>query len=70
MHHSAAHAIKVAPIDKQCTAPTEAKVGIAPQRTQIGSRGAPKRPQARPDTTAPAHKEARGISGLRGDSSG
>ena len=59
MHHSTAHATKLAPIDKQCTVPTEAKVGIAPECSQIGSRGAratPRRPQARPDTTTPAHK--------------
>ena len=33
-------------------------------------RGNPRRPQARPDTTAPAHKVARKFSGLRGESGG
>ena len=37
MHHSTTHATKVAPTDKQSPAPTEAKVGIAPECTQIGS---------------------------------
>ena len=55
MHHSTTHATQVAPIDKRSPAPTEAKVGVTPECTQIRGRGAgaaPRRPRARPDITA------------------
>ena len=73
MHHYTIHATMVAPVDKQSPDPTWAKVGSAPECPQIRSRGAgaaPRRPQARPDNTAPAHKVAEGLFGLRWESGG
>ena len=57
------HATKVAPVDKQGPAPAEAKVGTAPDCTQIRNRGTgatPRSPKARQDSRAQAHKVVTG----------
>ena len=53
--------------------PNRAKVGIAPECAQIRNGGggeSPRRPQARPDSTAQANKVARGIFGRLEESGG
>ena len=73
-HHtqlSTTHITYVAPIDKHSPDQTRAKAGSAPEGPGSGSRGAgaaPRRPQARPDTTAQEHKVAEGTRSLTSDS--